>query len=91
MDNDKLFSLLEKIDAKVDRLSIEQAKQEIINLGNAEELRKIRTDLNYHIKRTDILETEFTKLRGFVFYASLAVGAIGAITTILSDVWQVLK
>ena len=91
LDNDKLFQLLEKIDNKVDNLSIEQGKQEIINLSNNEELRKIREDVNYHIKRTDLLEKEVTKIRGFVFYVSLIIGAIGAATTILSDVWTIFK
>ena len=91
LDNDKLFELLEKIDNKVDNLSIEQGKQEIINLSNNEELRKIREDVNYHIKRTDLLEKEVTKIRGFVFYVSLIIGAIGAATTILSDVWTIFK
>lgn len=91
LDNDKLFDLLEKIDNKVDNLSIEQAKQEIINLSNNEELRKIREDVNYHIKRTDLLEKEVTKIRGFIFYVSLIIGAIGALTTILSDVWTILR
>lgn len=91
LDNDKLFELLEKIDNKVDNLSIEQGKQEIINLSNHEELRKIREDVNYHIKRTDLLEKEVTKIRGFVFYVSLIIGAIGAATTILSDVWTIFK
>lgn len=92
MDNiDKLFNLLEKIDTKVDRLSIEQAKQEIINLSNNGEIRKIREDVNYHIKRTDLLEKEVTKIRGFVFYISLIVGAIGAVTTIVSSVWTVFR
>lgn len=88
MDTNKLFQLLERIDNKVDQLSVDQAKQQIHTITHAEELRKIREDLNYHIKRTDLLEKEFTKLRGFLFYASLAIGAIGAVTTIMSDVWK---
>lgn len=84
----KLFQLLERIDNKVDQLAIDQAKQQIHTITHAEELRKIREDLNYHIKRTDLLEKEFTKLRGFLFYASLGIGAIGAVTTIMSDVWK---
>lgn len=87
IDNDKLFRLLEKIDAKVDALSIDNGKQEIINLSNSEELRKIRNDVNYHIKRTDILEKEVTKIRGFIFYVSLIIGAIGALATIVSKFW----
>lgn len=90
IDNEKLFQLLEKIDNKVDNLSIQQGRQEIINLSNSEELRKIREDVNYHIKRTDLLEKEITKIRGFVFYTSLIIGAIGAVTTIMSDVWGLL-
>jgi hypothetical protein len=73
IDNDKLFRLLEKIDSKVDLLSIEQAKQEVINLSNHDELRKIREDVDYHIKRTDLLEKEVTKVRGFIFYVSQCV------------------
>jgi hypothetical protein len=91
MDNNKLFDLLEKIDNKVDILAIEQGKQEIINLSNHEELRKIREDVNYHIKRTNLLEEQVTKIRGFVFYVSLTIGAIGAVTTILSNVWSVFR
>jgi hypothetical protein len=85
---DKLFQLLGRIDSKVDKLSVDLAKQQVHTLTHAEELRKIRDDLNYHIKRTDLLEKEFTKLRGFLFYTSLAIGAIGAVTTILSDIWK---
>lgn len=87
VDNDKLYHLLEKIDNKVDKLSVEQGKQEIINLGNSEQLKTIRVDLNYHIKRTDILEKELTKLRGFFFYASLLMGIVGAVTTVISGIW----
>ena len=90
MDNKQIYELLEKIDSKVDRLSIEQGKQEIINLSMNGEIRKIREDLNYHIKRTDLLEHEFIKLRGFLFYVSLIIGGIGAITTIVSGVWRIL-
>lgn len=91
VDNDKLFQLLEKIDSKVDRLSIDQGKQEIINISNSDQLKSIRVDVNHHIKRTDLLETEVTKLRGFFFYAALIIGAVGAITTILSDVFSLGK
>lgn len=90
MDQNQIFELFEKIDAKVDKISISQAKLEVTNDTTKDALLSIKSDLNYHIHRTNLLEQEITKLRGFFFYFSVAVGFVGAATTIIANLWRVL-
>lgn len=85
MDLNKIYELVVKIDEKVDKLSVSQAKSEVNVESLKEHATEIRSDLNYHIKRTDLLEREVTKVRGFFFYLSLIVGAVGAIAAISSN------
>jgi len=41
--------------------------------------------------RLDLLENEFTKLRGFFFYGSMILGAVGLFATIFSKYWPFVK
>jgi hypothetical protein len=90
MDQSQILELFKKIDEKVDKISISQAKLEVNNETFKDTMANIRADLNYHIKRTDLLETELTKLRGFFFYFSVAVGFAGAAITIVTNIWGMI-
>lgn len=73
---DRIYDQLNRIEETLDRIR--------------PELSIIKTDLNYHIHRTDLLEQKFseldkdvTKLRGFFTVAGWLVGVMATILTIL--------
>lgn len=90
MDQNQIYDLFKKIDSKVDSISVALARAEVEASHVKEDMRHIRSDINYHIKRTDLLETEVTKIRGFFFYFSVIIGFIGAATTIVTGLWSIL-
>ena len=91
MDQNQIYELFKKIDEKVDKISVSQARTEVFLDTIKEDHGEIRSDLKYHIQRTNLLEHEVTKLRGFFFYFSVIVGFLGAAVTIFSSVWKALR
>ena len=65
MDQNQIYELFKKIDEKVDKISVSQARTEVFLDTIKEDHGEIRSDLKYHIQRTNLLEHEVTKLRGF--------------------------
>lgn len=85
MEPKEIYELFKKIDEKVDKISVEQAKVEVSLDNMKENMGAIKADIAYHIKRTDLLEAEVTKIRGFFFYFSVAIGFLGAAVTIIAN------
>jgi len=79
---------LKNITEKLEQLLIAQVKDRADHEHIKETLGQIKVDISTHIKRTDILEHEFTKIRGFLFYFTVTVATLGSATTILSVIWK---
>lgn len=84
MDPKLLYSELKEIHRKLSEIQLDTARN---------------TDsLDYHIKRTDLLEKKLTmietdqvKIRGFISIGGWVVGIGATIITLLARVWTVLK
>ena len=86
----QLADALIKLTEKVDNLTVEQAKGQADLSHIKSTLDEMKVDVAHHIKRTDLLEQEITKVRGFLFYFALTVTTIAAATTVVANLWKVL-
>lgn len=90
MAQKEIVESIKVLTEKVEQLLIAQGKVEAFNEHAKETLQQIKLDLNVHIKRTDLLEHEITKVRGFLFYFAISVTTVAALTTVVANLWKVL-
>lgn len=90
MAQKEMADALKSIAEKVEQLLVAQGKSEANQEHIKETLGLIKLDLGVHIKRTDLLEHEITKVRGFLFYFAVTVTTLAAATTVVANLWKVM-
>ena len=88
MDQKEVFELILRLDEKIDQLSVAQVKAESVSENIMQALMAIKTDLAYHIRRTDELESQVTKVKGFLMYFSVILATTATVSSIAYNVWR---
>jgi len=88
MDQNEVFELILRLDEKIDKLAVAQSKSEAADENIMQTLVAIKSDLAYHIRRTDELESQVTKVKGFLFYFSVSLATLATASTVAYNIWR---